>query len=151
MTQISCPPWNIIPHSPKMVYFIKKCNRKFSKTLILQRLNFLFVAISVLNRAEPSPRLGSEATSKDAWLHNILVAVHELSLLERSQMPSEKSTSSFLSFYFKHSACECIANVKTAHAMTQRHEGTIAGNWLHINLFLHWPFVSGSVNCRFLS
>lgn len=44
-------------------------------------------------------------------------------------MPSEKSASSFLSFYLKHSACKPVVSLKKAHAMTQSHELPMAGYW----------------------
>lgn len=80
-----------------------------------------------------------------------LVTVHKASLLEKSQMPSEKSASSFLSFYLKHPACEFAVSIKAFHEVTQSHELTMAGNWPHINLFSRWLVVSGSINCRFHS
>lgn len=60
-------------------------------------------------------------------------------------MSSEKSTSSFQSFYLKHPACECVVSLKKAHAMTQSHEHPLAGNWPQINLFF------ASVICHWLS
>lgn len=66
-------------------------------------------------------------------------------------MPSEKATSSFLSFYLKHPACECVVSLKKARAKTQSHEHPTAGNWPQINLFLPQSFVSTSINCRFPS
>lgn len=99
---------------------LKTYLKNISKILILQRLRIMLknpiscLLLSVYWTVQFSPALEQRPPARMSDCTMYLVTVHKASLLERSQMPSEKSASSFLSFLFKASCLWICCQYKSA-------------------------------------